>query len=282
MSEFLNPEMLYGMWQPVARKGYRWIEAQLRFGKGKEFILAAKDHFDNGTHYNPLSKKFPNLYRKFASLPEDQESILRFADEYGMLGNGDLLTQDSVDKFDSGYGESERSWFVEIRKMKAQVTLWDRLTEREKRQFPQMKEILTVIDDSLFNKRTVCPRPLWDKGKARPYLLIVPNSLLGALWLQFAKEVCGEITRSACFVCGKDIPLSRDTDAGFRADKGTCSNACRKRLSRRKTQALKMHSEGIGAQKISKILNLPFGKISDWFGKERKTKHRSASARIKK
>ena len=53
-----------------------------------------------------------------------------------------------------------------------------------------------------------------------------PDSLLGAMWVTLADELTGLWRRKVCAFCGESFLPAR------RRDKKTCSDACRKRLSR--------------------------------------------------
>jgi hypothetical protein len=76
---------------------------------------------------------------------------------------------------------------------------------------------------------------------ARTSLQFIPTSLIGALWLQFARAVDGSKSYKECEACGKWFDVSK---YGSRADKKTCNGTCRKRLKRRIERERKSASFG--------------------------------------
>ncbi len=70
-------------------------------------------------------------------------------------------------------------------------------------------------------------RLLWDQLD-RPSVFVCPIGLLGAMWLQLSLAIDGDRNYRQCRSCSKwfEIGVTR------RADSTTCSDACRKRLSR--------------------------------------------------
>lgn len=72
------------------------------------------------------------------------------------------------------------------------------------------------------------PRLAWTPDYLQR-LIFVPPNLLGAMWLQFAQAVTGELELYACDACGKFFQRG---PGGRRADATTCSDACRQRKMR--------------------------------------------------
>jgi hypothetical protein len=72
------------------------------------------------------------------------------------------------------------------------------------------------------------PRLAWTPD-SRQRLIFVPPNLLGAMWLQFAQAVTGELELYPCDACGKFFQRG---PGGRRADATTCSDACRQRKKR--------------------------------------------------
>lgn len=77
-------------------------------------------------------------------------------------------------------------------------------------------------------------RLLWDQDRTRLDLRVVPRSLIGALWLQFARAVDGDRRFMTCVQCGRWMELSPDVR---RSDARTCSGACRTRAYRERVRA---------------------------------------------
>lgn len=79
------------------------------------------------------------------------------------------------------------------------------------------------------------PRIVYDLDRRQQALKIVPASLLGALWLQFADAVTGHKSYRSCIVCHTWFEISsKGRGATYR--KVFCSNACKVRDYRGKKQ----------------------------------------------
>lgn len=78
-------------------------------------------------------------------------------------------------------------------------------------------------------------RLLWDRRFSQLGLCMVPGSLIGLLWLQFAKAIEGSVAHRQCEDCGKWFALG---GRAGRSDKKFCSATCRVR-KRRLNQKLK-------------------------------------------
>jgi hypothetical protein len=70
---------------------------------------------------------------------------------------------------------------------------------------------------------------LMDPKTARPVFFTMPNSLIGALWLQLAQAIDGKKDFQQCQVCRNWFELAPDK---ARSDKVYCSQACRSRAYR--------------------------------------------------
>jgi len=76
--------------------------------------------------YAPLSK--PTLHRQFAQLYSD-ESIIKFANKYGMLGHVEMVAPSSGGKV--SYAESLTLWKNESRDMGRLLVIWDMVMHRD-------------------------------------------------------------------------------------------------------------------------------------------------------
>lgn len=75
----------------------------------------------------------------------------------------------------------------------------------------------------------ISPRLLWGKDHSRLGIYLVPDSLIGALWLQFARAIDGEKQYRRCLACGAWFELSPDT---ARTNRRYCNDACRSKAYR--------------------------------------------------
>lgn len=98
-----------------------------------------------------------------------------------------------------------------------------------------------------------------------PYRLVMqPNNLLGALWLQFALSISERKKYQSCEACGRYMELSPEVN---RADRRYCGNACRNRaLRRRQKKALEMRESGKPLREIAKATGSDIDTIKKWLG----------------
>jgi hypothetical protein len=100
-------------------------------------------------------------------------------------------------------------------------------------------------------------------------LHIVPDNLLGAMWLQLAWHLSGDRPIRQCESCAKWYPLSW---AGRKKHGRFCSNKCRMRAQRRKQdQARQLHHEdGKTIEEIAEQLSARPEAVHRWvFGRKR-------------
>jgi hypothetical protein len=106
------------------------------------------------------------------------------------------------------------------------------------------------------------PRLLWDKNRERLGLYIVPDGLVGALWLQFARAVERDSKFRQCAECGIWFELARGT---ARADKLYCSTPCRtKAYRKRQAEAARLHAEGQSIEEIARALESDPDTVRGW------------------
>lgn len=89
-----------------------------------------------------------------------------------------------------------------------------------------------LINDNLKGK--VSPMTLFHVGLEQTTLRFIPESLLGALWLQFAQALDKSYAYKQCEECGVWFDIAKHV--GARSDKKTCGATCKKRRQRRLKQ----------------------------------------------
>ena len=94
---------------------------------------------------------------------------------------------------------------------------------------PALHYVQSKINKQLQGRAS--PRLLWDANRERLGLYIVPNGLVGALWLQFARAVERDSQFRQCAECGIWFELAPGT---ARADKLYCSTPCRTKAYRKR------------------------------------------------
>lgn len=215
--------------------------------------------------YRPL-RDVPELYRKFAALPvDDEEAVLSFVNHYGLLvldRNSEIPFSCSLDLFKS---EAQAMWRA-VELFKNAKGLLDlaaaELRERQNAQGvaqnlaklaalgPQPDAIMMLADNprpvdlayaeimGIINQRLknrVAPKLYYSlEGQriADVHFSVVPVDLLGAMWLQLAQMVGRSQLHLRCVVCGAWF-LERP-QAGKRPAKGYCSDACKQRAYRQR------------------------------------------------
>jgi hypothetical protein len=110
------------------------------------------------------------------------------------------------------------------------------------------------------------PRMLWDAKRERLGLYIVPDGLVGALWLQFARAVERDNRFRQCAECGIWFELAPGT---ARADKLYCSTPCRtKAYRKRQAEAARLHAEGQSIEEIAQVLENDPDTVRGWIARK--------------
>ena len=130
---------------------------------------------------------------------------------------------------------------------------------------PALAYMQRVVNLHLENR--VSSRLLWGPHSHDPLgLYNVPHSLVGVLWLQFAKAVAGATAIRVCD-CGNRFPISPRIG---RKDKVFCSETCRVRAYRnRVAEARRLYSEGVLIEGIAERLGTKSQQINKWVEKGR-------------
>jgi hypothetical protein len=115
----------------------------------------------------------------------------------------------------------------------------------------------------------VAPQVLYDLELGKRVLQIIPDTLLSAMWLQFAQAIDGNRKHRACRECGKWFEISTE-GTGFRVNREFCSDPCKSKDYRsRKSEALRLKSEGKSVAIIAKALDTPADTIKKWTTKRK-------------
>jgi hypothetical protein len=180
------------------------------------------------------------LFRTFAALSDD--AIATFASRYGWLGVP-MVAAELADGREL-VGEPVSRWQAERDRMATSITIWDALrlgqppcvyggvydAEAHALKPFDWEHLGHAFDtaESAGHLRTahVTLRP----GNDRPLSLqLVSDTLLAALWLQFAQAIHGNKDYRACGACGRFFELD---PAVARTNRLYCSDACRSKAYR--------------------------------------------------
>jgi hypothetical protein len=104
----------------------------------------------------------------------------------------------------------------------------------------------------------------YDLDLATQILRIVPDNLLGAMWLQFAQTIGGNKKHRPCKECGKWFEISVEDDA--RTDRRLfCDDPCKFRdYRRRQKRARQLQAEGRSIKEIAAELNTDPKTLKRW------------------
>ncbi len=241
--------------------------------------------------YAPLQED-KSLCRNFATTSCTKKGIVTFADQYGLLGGAatqHIALPDIEKAADTGVGELLTTWQREMAAMRESIVLWDMISQgdadglrKHMRTITRLfhKKILErfkpgdliqpavyylqhIVNERL--KDCVRAKLLWNpERKVRLYL--VPDSLLAAMWVQFAQSISEERQHRACRQCGTWFevfpPLTRKS-------RGFCSGTCRSAAYRdRQEQAWRLHQEGNTLKAIAKELHCQVRTVRGWLAKK--------------
>jgi hypothetical protein len=130
---------------------------------------------------------------------------------------------------------------------------------------PALHYVQSTINERLEGRAS--PRLLWDAKRERLGLYIVPDGLVGALWLQFARAVERDSRFRQCAECGIWFELAPGT---ARADKLYCSTPCRTKAYRqRQAEAARLHGEGRSIEDIAREVESDPDTVRGWLERKR-------------
>ena len=126
---------------------------------------------------------------------------------------------------------------------------------------PALHYIQKCVNDKL-TKHNVSARLLWDSHHQHLGMYLVPASLIGCLWFQFARAIDGERKYNRCPICRKWFET---TSTVSRSDRVFCSPSCKAGNHRKKiAEARKMHANGLSPKKIAQMLDTSVKSVNGW------------------
>ena len=138
-------------------------------------------------------------------------------------------------------------------------TFW-RGSCRTIRSGPALHCMQSLINEHLHHRAS--PHLLWEQSRDRLGLYIVPEGLIGALWLQFARAVERDARFRQCAECTTWFEVAPGRG---RTDKQFCSNACRtKAYRKRQAEAVRLHGEGRSLEDIARDLDSDPDTVRGW------------------
>lgn len=166
--------------------------------------------------YRPLDE-YPVLFREFADTACSPAGVKAFADKYGYLTDRGILSQITP-------------WYPEIRRMGEAIYAWKQGLQRR-----DWSRLIRLFAEHTKGTASVKLDRVW--GTDRVALYVVPESLLDALWLQFAQAVSANTQLRGCARCGAWFAYG--TGTGRRKSAHYCSDRCRKAAHRHQKEMRK-------------------------------------------
>ncbi len=182
-------------------------------------------------------------------------------------------------------------WENEIRALQIAVRLWGAVESRDEKTIAEFKEILSNPDAPLAVRKQmhldktdptmtllgqiqrftdhrlqqhVYARFLFPGNQAKLNLVLQPQSLLGALWLQFANAVDGRKKFQWCDTCRLPFEVSREI-LGRRRSARFCSTRCRVAQYRSRIERAKaLNAEGRPLKEIAGELRTSLRTLRGW------------------
>jgi hypothetical protein len=221
--------------------------------------------------------------------------VRSFANMFGLLESDDNVELASEVGPVRAHGETLRFWKSEIQRLRFAVDLWEAYLTGDRSNLvePMAKlasnrsrfglrpgfhpddsdvaveaihAIEELVDQNLAQR--VRTRFLSQEDRPIPKVILEPQSLLGALWLQFAATVDARKTFTSCQRCGAPFEISRDPRTGKRRDARFCSDRCRVGYYRdRIGRARELGSQGMAPAKIARELDARIETVRSWLSR---------------
>jgi hypothetical protein len=277
--------------------GYHWIDAE-----GSRRLVPVDENQPDWsfsadryvTEYRPLEER-SGLFWEFAALDPTENAIRQFADKVGLLGatpQPHFFPKQTAPRFQP---ESFQLWKREIEDLQQMVVAWRLVVSGDRKAMEKLKRKLSSPDAPLAVQRhlhvnekdpamfflgaiqratdprlqhEVLTRLLFAGNRPRLNVVLEPQSLIAALWLQFAAAIDAGKSFAKCPQCGVPFEVSRDP-SGKRRSARFCSDRCRVAHYRgRIDRAQKMEREGISLPRIARELNTRIATLRNWLADE--------------
>ncbi len=209
---------------------------------------------------------FPSLFMDFAQMEKTPEAVEAFANAFGTLNVHDVwnyfrlehdtskicaivlpevqsehiryLTQplgrgekafSEYENYYPCFAEPLRLWYAEIDQLRTIIELWQSLTHSDKE---AKGKIQTTINDKI--KAKVTPKLFLDSLSESLELVVYPDNLISALWLQLALAVDGRKAYKQCQNCQNWFEVGK---WGSRIDRKYCGDSCKQAVYDAKKRA---------------------------------------------
>jgi hypothetical protein len=272
------PEPLMTFSWSVCSAGHRLVERE-----GVPWLIESESR-NSGSCKETQPLENPALFRKAADLSHlwDPKHVVAFANEHGLLGCTGVHDWIEVDR-EAYRGEPLHEWQTRLQDLNQAVDLADAIAETNRRllrswlcisrgrlryERPEFgvkgSHAASTMRDEVEALRNGEPRPAamaMVRRLAEPNLqtyctfrlepqdgvlrfALQPQSLLGALWAQWAMSLGSQQIYRRCTICGSWIALSTEGQ-GKRSHARYCRRACQqKALRMRRADARRLKAKG--------------------------------------
>jgi hypothetical protein len=247
---------------------------------------------------NALFRNFADLPGGSPIRDEHGRACLDFANQHGLLGLEfePFKTPRGVPV----QAERVRAWVAEIDAMKRAVLLWESIEQKDEESLRSRlggrwqpggaklgrdtvsfggykydvaerigpSDVLArarlILSELLAKKLRdhAAPELVPDERARELSLRIVPQNLLGAMWVQFARTTEGSRDIRRCATCGTWMFISPDT---FRTNRRYCSDTCRvKTHKQRKRRARDLRASGAALREIAAEFGTDMATVKRW------------------
>jgi hypothetical protein len=115
---------------------------------------------------------------------------------------------------------------------------------------------------------TVGTQVLWQPATNRQAVRIIPRSLLGAMWLQLARAVAGDVQYRECRECKR--PMAISGEEGRNVNALFCSPKCRQKDHRKKVKlARALNAKGKTVRQLARHFHTEPDTIERWLTKRK-------------
>jgi len=109
----------------------------------------------------------------------------------------------------------------------------------------------------------------WTSDGSRVRLTYAPETLIGAMWLQFALAISAPKEFRSCRTCGSPFEVSREPTTGRRVDSVFCSDRCKSRDYRaRRRQARMLVAEGMSVREVATRVGARVAAVQRWIAQD--------------
>jgi len=128
---------------------------------------------------------------------------------------------------------------------------------------PALSEVQSITNTHIEGR--LSPTLAWDRRSECLRLFLIPDGLIGALWLQFAQAINRNKTYRQCLQCNRWFEISPQT---ARDSRRYCSNACRSKAYReRRETARRLHAQGGSLKEIARKLGTDSKTLDKWLNR---------------